>query len=349
MSIVLFVLVLLVLVVGHEFGHFVLAKLVKMKVLEFGIGFPPKIWGRKIGETEYTINWLPFGGFVKIFGESEKETGPDAMSSRAKFSQALVIAAGPLSNVVIGFLIFSLAFMIGVPALAGDGPVRDVHLVVGEVLAGSPAEKAGIKVGDRILSFNTPEAITDAVAHTSGSMSVLIYQDRQEKELSLTPVTGLVASEPERKVIGVATELIGTKQYGFFGALAAAAIATIQNLRYIVVSLAGLVAAALTLSADLSGIAGPVGIATLTGSAAAFGLGSLLTFAAMLSLNLAIVNLLPFPALDGGRLLFIAIEAVVRRKIPHSFATRTNAAGFALLILLMLVVTFHDIARLVGA
>lgn len=355
MTVLLFVVILLLLVVGHEFGHFVVAKLARMKVLEFGIGFPPKIWGRKVGETEYTVNWLPFGGFVKIYGEdnensdlrSHYESGK-AMYERPKLAQACVIAAGPLMNVVIGFVLFALAFIVGVPALGDDPGVHDAHVVVGQVLAGSPAAEAGIKAGDRILSFDTPEALAESVAASEGPITISIMRGSETLSVTAIPEAGLVPGEPMRKVIGVATELVGMKQYPLFDAIGAAAAATVQNLRLIVVGLVSLIAGALSLTADLSNVAGPVGIATLTGSAAAFGLGSLLTFAAMLSLNLAIVNLLPFPALDGGRLVFLGAEAVTRRKIPAAVSRGVNAVGFALLILLMLVVTFHDIVRLVG-
>lgn len=349
MTVVLFVAVLLILVIGHEFGHFIVAKWVKMKVLEFGVGFPPKIWGKQIGETEYTVNWLPFGGFVKIFGEDHKEIGEAAMHARPKLAQAAVMAAGPFANIVLSVILLAAAFMVGVP-VAEDAAMAhpDAHVIVAEVLPGSPAEAGGLKAGDRITSAATPAGFADSIANSTGPTVVHITRHGQPLTITLVPTTGIVPQDPDRRAVGVSTTLVAVERLSPSAAIGEAVVETAQHFVLIISSLVTLIIRVFTLTADLSSIAGPVGIAGMTGNAAAFGLGSLLSFAALLSVNLAVINLLPFPALDGGRLFFLGIEAVMRRKIPPAAAHAVNTAGFAILILLMLLVTAHDIGRLVG-
>jgi regulator of sigma E protease len=331
-----------------------------MKVLEFGVGFPPKIFGKKfsVDGTEYSANWLPFGGFVRIFGESREEAGqPGAFGSFHPLKQAAVLFAGPGANILLALILFTGALAIGAPAIIDTeeeaARAHNTYVIAGEVLPGSPAEVAGIRAGDRIISINNtpvdaPEDVARLVAESNPPLTITIYGNGTEREVLITPVTGLVASDPERPAIGVGMALVGVVSLPLHEAILASFDRTLGSVVFISTSIASLIAGALTFSADISSLAGPVGIASLTGEAAAFGFGSLLGFAALLSVNLALVNLLPFPALDGGRLLFLAVEAAIRRKIPHGVAQSLNAAGFALLILLMLAVTIQDISRLVG-
>lgn len=352
---------LVVLIVGHEFGHLIAAKLSGMKVPEFGIGFPPKLWGKKIGDTEYTINALPFGGFVKIVGEdaTESSNDPAAFSNRPKIAQALTLFAGPFSNVILGFVFFTLAFMSGIPtALESSeyaGRLTNERIVIAEVLPGSPADEAGIQAGDRVVSIfannvetpiEKPEMIAGLIASATGDVQMTVLRNEVEVQITATPEKGLIAEEPERQALGIASALVGTLQLPFFEAVAKGFLETIEKTQAIVVGMGQLIASAVTLSADVKNIAGPVGIASLAGDAANFGFGSILSFAALISLNLAVLNLLPFPALDGGRLAFLAVETVIRRPIPIAIANTLNTIGFAILILLMLAVTANDIFKL---
>lgn len=362
MSILLFIVILIVLIVGHEFGHLLAAKFVGMRVLEFGIGFPPKLWGKKVGGTEYSVNALPFGGFVRIFGEDAKEALADAaaFSNRSPLAQTLVLFAGPLANLVLAFLLLSVALTIGVTTTIGPdtpGTVSNERVVVVSVVPGSPAESAGAKEGDRIRSITSSGAVTpvvdpDTLIRTIGGATdtVTLEIERAGEVLSLAaePVLGLIADEPERRALGIGTARIGTVSLPVHEAVIAAFTKTVSNTILIVTGILGLIGEALSLSADLSNVAGPVGIASLVGDAAVFGVGSVLSFAALISINLAIVNLLPFPALDGGRLAFLAAESIFRKKIPLSVSNALNAVGFALLILLMIAVTAQDVARLVS-
>ena len=362
MSVILFIVILVVLIVGHEFGHFIVAKLSGMRVPEFGLGFPPKLWGKKIGDTEYTINALPFGGFVKIVGEdaNEHSSDPAAFSNRPKILQAATLVAGPFSNIALAFLFSSIAFMAGVPAAlensANAEHLENPRVLIVEVLSKSPAGEAGLKAGDRVISISTdgtvhqitaPEEIALLVGVQTSPVTVAVERGSEQLSFDITPKSGLVPEEPERAAIGVASALVGTLRLPFFEAVARGFTDTVENAQKVFFGLIALIASAATWSADVSNISGPVGIASLAGDAFSFGLGSVFAFAAIISINLGILNLLPFPALDGGRLLFVVIETVIRKPIHHTVANTLNLVGFALLILLMLAVTAQDIVRLV--
>lgn len=355
----IFVAVLLLLIVIHELGHFLAAKWSKMRVLEFGVGFPPKIAGKKVGDTEYTINWIPFGGFVRIFGEDPKDQhDPAAFVNRPAILQAFVLFAGPFANIVLAVVLTMGALMMGAPSLIDEDmarSARDVRVIAHDVVPESPAEEAGIRRGDRIAGIvvgdtrteiTTPSQVTEVISSTDGDVGVVVLRGSEEVLLSVTPALGLIPEEPLRPAIGISMALVGTIAMLPHDAALRAVETTYRNTILILVALSSLIADAFTLSADVSSLAGPVGIATLTGEAASFGFGALLTFAALLSINLAIINLLPFPALDGGRLLFLFVESVSRRKIPLKVANALNAGGFMLLIALMIGITIQDITRL---
>lgn len=363
MSIFLFFIVLVGLVVFHELGHFFAAKVAKMKVLEFGVGFPPKIAGKRFSPegTEYTLNWIPFGGFVRIFGEDPKDAlAPGSFTSKPALAQACVLFAGPFANIVLAIFLYFFAFLLGTPTVLESSDTAltatDTRVVVAEVLPDSPASLAGLRAGDEVVSvqvenetflINTPEDVARVVSEYYPQPLLLTFIRQGEMQSTeVNAVTGLIDEEPERAALGVATALVGTVSYPPHQAFIKGIEKTIQSFGFITVSLGSLLASVFTFSADVSQIAGPVGIASLTGEAAAFGVGSLLSFAALLSINLGIINLLPFPALDGGRLLFLGIETVSRKKIPLSVAGTLNTFGFVLLILLMVAVTIGDISRL---
>lgn len=360
MSVLLFIVILLVLIVGHELGHFGVAKWFKMKVLEFGVGFPPKLWGKKIGETEYTINALPFGGFVRIFGEDESEKFEErAFARHSKPKQAAVLFAGPLMNVVIGFIAFWIALTVGVPTAihtdAVAAGVTNVRVMVATVLPNSPAALVGIAVGDTVVSIvkdgvilpiTKPEDIAAALRDRSTPVTVNIERAESHVALTFTPRQGIVTEFPERYGAGVATVLVGTKALGPVAAFFEAFVQTGYGLVAVVKGFAHLIGSVFTFSASLQDVSGPIGIAGLVGDASAIGVGQVLLLTAILSLNLAVLNLLPFPALDGGRLMMLLIESIRGRVIKTSTTQLVNMAGFFALILLMLVVTWNDIAKL---
>ncbi len=362
MTILLFFLVLFVLILVHEWGHFIVAKKTGMRVDEFGIGFPPKLFGIRKGETEYTFNALPIGGFVRIFGENAQDAaessqeGKDisrSFTAKSKWAQIAVLVAGVSMNVLFAWLLFFLVFLIGVPTAVDEQDASDAaQLVVIEVLPESPAAQAGIPVGAVVTSYNAEEgeALTPSAfgAFTSDQDSLVLEYEAggSVHTAQLQPQEGLIEADQNKQAIGVALSLVETVRKPIHTALYDATATTGKTLVAITVGIFSLLRDIFQLDADLSQVAGPVGIVGLVGDAAEFGLSSLLMFTAVISLNLAVINLLPFPALDGGRLLFVGIEALIRKPIDPIWVSRLNTLGFVLLMALMVAVTYSDITKL---
>lgn len=363
MSVILFFVVLFVLILVHEWGHFIVAKKTGMRVDEFGIGFPPKMFGIKKGETEYTINWLPIGGFVRIFGENadevkDAEASTDAnraFSARPKWAQTLVLIAGVTMNILFAWFLFAVTFMVGVPSAVDESvATKEAELYIAGTVVDSPASSipAGARVvslsaGEEMLDRLTPTGFSDfVVAHVPEPVMVTYEYSNETKTVELTAVQGLSDENPEKYLVGASLALVEIEKLNPLDAAITAVGATKDSLVGIAGGLYTLVVQSIQGEADYSQIAGPIGIVGLVGDAAAFGLTSLLTFTAIISLNLAVINLLPFPALDGGRLLFVFIEAIIRKPIPPVWAARVNLGGFAVLMLLMIAVTFNDILKL---
>lgn len=369
MDVLIFIVVLIVLILVHEAGHFFVAKMVGMRVDEFGLGYPPRLWGIKFGETEYTINALPFGGFVRIYGEDDvgktkaehtaKASG--AFVSKPRLAQALVLFAGVTMNMILAWVLITGALVIGTPRGLAPAEVSQAHnvsLIVGQVLSNSPASKAGFLPGDiittaqdgsRSWSGANTKAFTTFVAEDVGvPMHISITRNNKSLTLTATPAKGVVSSDPSRYALGVGISTIGILPLSLTAAISAGTVLTWEITRATAVGLAHFLAQAVTLSANLSQIAGPIGIASAVGAAATHGMSSLFALVAVISINLAIINLIPIPALDGGRLFFVLIEAVTRRSIKPRIAQAINVVGFALIIILMVVVTVHDIYHIIG-
>jgi regulator of sigma E protease len=362
MSILLFLLVLFVLVLVHEWGHYITAKKTGMRVDEFAIGFPPKLFGIKKGETTYNFNLLPIGGYVKIYGENREEgEEPSADSTRAfharpKWAQAIVLLAGITMNILFAWFLFTVTLMIGVPQAVDEGTATEkATLIVAGTLKDAPAdgvlpvgaEIISVSAGDRSLTQPSPASFSEFISSTGENPVMVSFVHKGEEEsVAVLPKTGLVPDAPERAIIGTSLAFIETKQLGIISAVIEGAKMTGQGTVGIINGLYTLIKQSIQGTADFATVAGPVGIVGMVGDAASYGLAPLLTFTAIISLNLAVINLLPFPALDGGRLLFVAIEAVTRKEIPPAWTGWTNLIGFALLMLLMAAVTFNDISRL---
>jgi regulator of sigma E protease len=361
MSIILFLLVLFILVLVHEWGHFIVAKKTGMQVDEFAIGFPPRLFSFKWGETEYSFNLLPIGGYVKILGENpqtaeETMSDPRSFAARPRWAQALVLIAGVTMNVIFAWLLFVATFMIGVPtAVDEEVATAEARLHIAGILPESPlaevlppgSEIVSLAAADTTLETLTPSAFTAFVqTHATTPLTIGFIKDEETFYETVTPVQGLIPDDSERYAVGVSLVLVETTRESLVGAVGEATGATMQGLVDITVGLAALLKNTVNGTADFSDVAGPVGIVGLVGDAASYGLTSLLMFTAMISLNLAVINMLPVPALDGGRLVFVAIEAVIRRPLNPNWTIWLNLIGFALLMLLMVVITWHDIAKL---
>ncbi len=361
MSIILFLLVLFVLILVHEWGHFIVAKKTGMRVDEFAIGFPPRLFKLKRGETEYTFNLLPIGGFVRIFGEApgtevDVLDQPRSFSARPKWAQALVLIAGVTMNVIFAWFLFVATFMIGVPSPVDEQSATDnAILYISSVLPNSPLFES-VLPGSAIEKIAAPSAelinpdpssfIAFVETHADETLTLSYSYGDTPGEVTVAPVAGLIPEDPERKAVGVSLALAETVKQPFGEAVVSATKSTISGLQSITVGLYSLIRDSIRGTADFSQVAGPIGIVGLVGDAAEFGLTSLLTFTAIISLNLAVINMLPVPALDGGRLLFVGIEAITRRPINPVWTNRLNLLGFALLMIFMVVVTWNDIVRL---
>jgi regulator of sigma E protease len=363
MTILIFIVVLVALIVVHEFGHFIVAKWVGMRVDEFGLGYPPRAMTiGKWGGTEYTLNWLPFGGFVKIYGE-DGEAGSRSFVSKHRLAQAAVLVAGIAMNLLFAYVLMVGALAAGTPRALSSAELKsatDAHLAIASVVPGSPAAQAGLAAGDLILSAEDghyafsgadPDAFTAFVADGGGNTTVALSvrePDGTTKTFFARPVAGLVPSDPSRAAIGIEIAPVGVVPLSLWQSIIQGAQITWNMITLTAVGLAHFFFGVFTFSANLSQVSGPVGIAGVVGQASTQGLGDLLSIVAIISINLALINLIPIPALDGGRLLFVLIEAVIRRPIKPAVAQTVNSIGFVALILLMVVVTAHDIFKIVG-
>lgn len=370
MNILIFLIILLVLVIVHEFGHFFTAKKFGIRVDEFGFGFPPKLFGIKKGETEYTVNLLPLGGFVKIFGENpdeENTNGPDRARSfvhKAKWKQAIVLFAGVFANFLLAWLLFSVGFMSGLPTSVGAEvkgyKLQDVNLVVLSVLPNSPAFSAGLKSGDKIISLmhmhsqGEMSTVTDinpgtvksfVLAHQNKEIEVgyMRGKDNEIHYAKLTPVANIAGGQAS---IGISMDQIGTAKLPLFPAFYEGMKLTLYMAKSTIVGLYTLIADGIHGKGSFASVTGPVGMVGIVGDAYKFGFVYLMSFAALISVNLGIINLLPFPALDGGRLFFLLIEKIKGSRINTKFVNTANTVGFCILIFLMLVITYHDVVKL---
>lgn len=361
MSLILFLIILSALVIVHELGHLGVAKFFGIRVDEFGLGYPPK--AKKLFRwkgTDFTINWLPFGGFVKIFGENYAEgedkssrTSSDSFQHKNRGIQAAVLVAGVVGNFLFAWLLISIGFISGVPAPAGlDLPVKDPQTVITMVLPGSPADESGLKTGDAIVSLSrgtqstselSPETASQFITESFSAINFTVKRGDEISIKAVTPKSGIIG---ERPGVGISMETVGTVELPVHQAvwqgLKTASLLTLATAE----ALGSFIWQAIGGRADLSSVTGPVGLVGMVGDVSELGLGYLLTFTALISINLCIINLLPFPALDGGRLLFVGIEALTRRSIPPRVFNSLNAAGFALLIFLMILVTINDVGNI---
>ncbi len=363
MSIIIFILILLVLILVHEYGHFIVAKKSGIRVDEFGIGFPPralKLFTRK--GTLFSLNWIPFGGFVKIFGENpddESESGPDAaraLVNKPRGIQALVLIAGIVFNILLAWLLLSVAFMFGLQASSSSFDktlVQNSMLTITQVSEETPAHAAGLEAGDKVESISyleekisdpSPEVFQEFV-HTHGDLPIMlsVVRDSEAMDIMVTPTISEGGTVP---MIGVSLDEVGTLKLPFFKSFIYGAKTTINETSNIVKAFGGLLGGAATGNADLSDVAGPIGIVGLVKQALNLGFAYVLYFTALISINLAVINLFPFPALDGGRLLFLLIEAIRGKRLNQKFANYANSIGFIILIGLMIVITVHDVIKL---
>jgi regulator of sigma E protease len=355
-----FIIVLAVLVFVHELGHFIFAKLCKVRVDQFALGFGPKIFCKKYGETEYKINIFPLGGYVKIVGENPDDPIPEGLDKsrvfnyQNRFKQFLILFGGVLFNFIFAYLLYSCSFMIGFTASPDSfseykDRFENQRVIITEVTSGSPAQKAGFEIGDSILGTNSQPQIEAIQKMINDSQGKEIYLDVKNinsdntRRINVVPQKGIIE---DKYAIGIAMSEAVDLRLPFFSALKTSIMYTREMIVGMTGSLYDFIKTAVVGKANLDQVMGPVGIAGIVGNAAKSGISYLFMITALISINLGIINLLPFPALDGGRILFVFIEAIIRRPISHKFQNIVNAVGFVLLMALMVIVTFKDIIRI---
>lgn len=346
--IILVIIGLSLLILGHEAGHFAAAKMFGLKVDEFGFGFPPRIKAWKKGDTEYSVNWLPFGGFVKLGGERgefemvnpEGEPKDGADTSRLFYVQpawkkSVIMLAGVFVNFLLGWLFVSLTLMIGAPRA----------LVIANVEPNSPAASVGMMSGDVIKGFTTAQSFIDFVnAHRGEPITVTVLRNDKEIDFQVTP---RVTTAPDEGAVGVALAESGTQREGFFAAVKDGLIDTAIILWLTLGAFWQLIVQLFAHASLLPGVVGPVGIFGLAEETGKIGLVYLLQLLGVISLNLTIVNLIPFPALDGGRFVMAIIEKIKGSAVPYKVEAWVNGIGFAILILLMVLLTVRDVSGLI--
>ncbi|HUS60162.1 MAG TPA: M50 family metallopeptidase [Nevskiaceae bacterium] len=350
LTVIVFLITLSVLVLVHELGHFLAAKKSGIKVEEFGFGYPPRLWGKKIGETVYSINWIPFGGFVKLYGEelAEEKRGKDTFWSKSKKVRTAVIVAGVLGNFLLAIICFSIVYSaVGIP-------IKTDQVKIVGIAQDSPAEKMGLKKNDIILAVDDKD-LHDlkhfiALIEEKKETQVKLLIKREENNLLLFIMPR--ESPPEGQgSLGVVVSSIEMKKYPFWQMPFRGAVEGIKEAMgwgtLIFSSLAKMVVDLVGRGVVPKDVAGPVGIFQVTAGVAQQGILTILQFIGVLSVNLAVLNILPFPALDGGRLLFILYEVVTRKRPKPSIEHWVNAVGMAVLLSLIILVTVNDIQRII--
>jgi len=352
-TIIAFVLILGLLILVHELGHFITAIKTGVDVEEFGIGFPPKMFSIKKGDVVYSINWIPIGGFVKIRGESGGDANdPKSFASQRTWKKSLILSAGVLMNFLLAFVLLSVGFMAGLPqSIDENTPLHKVtnrEVMIAEVLKDSPADQAGIEMGDQIISLNgkpytESEAVYEEVEKNADSEISIIVDRRGDKmEFDVTPeqIEGY-----EDRLLGISMVDTGVIKYNFFESIWQGLLTTGLLIWRVLEAFGSMIASLFTDGKLAAEVSGPVGVAVITGQIVKMVWLQVLQFTAVLSINLGIINILPFPALDGGRLLFVLAEAVTRKKLSEKVENIIHNSGFLLLIVLLIVVTFRDINR----
>ncbi len=349
-SIFAFILVLGILISFHEFGHFLVARLFGVGVKKFSIGFGPKIFGKKIGDTDYCISAIPLGGFVKMVGEDPgEEIKPADMSvsftHKHVFKRILIVAAGPFFNLLLAIIIFFGIFWI-------HGTVV-IETSIGEVKENSPAFTGGLKKGDKILAINgipieSWEKMAKIISESNGKeIELHISRNESVTSLKIKPESitskNIFGEDFQRYVIGITSSGdVFSKELNFFQAFSESIIQSYNISKLTIVSIVKLIQGAISTKT----LGGPLMIAQMAGQQAEEGASNLLFFIALLSINLGIINFLPIPVLDGGHLIFFFIEAATGRPVNVKFREISQQAGIFVLVSLMIYVFYNDITRM---
>ena len=347
-TLLIFILILGILVLVHEWGHFIVAKKSGLTVEEFGFGFPPKIFSWKSGETTYSINILPLGGFVKILGENDGETNnPKSFASKSIGMRSLITTAGVAMNFALGTLLLIIGFNIGLPQVLNkenEALAKNIQIQIIAINRNSPAERADLKLGDSIEDFKEISIFQDFISKNKGKeISLKIKRGVDNLEIKTVPRI----NPPEGEgALGIALAKTGLVSYPWYKSVWLGIQSAFIITWEIIKGFFELIKNLLTNGKIPQEVAGPVGIAVLAGRATALGFIYLLQLVALISLNLAVLNLIPFPALDGGRLLFLSIEKIKGSKVNPKIENAIHSIGIILLLFLAVLITYRDILKL---
>lgn len=372
LTVVTFFAVLSILVLVHEWGHFIVARKYGVKVEEFGLGLPPRIFGafknaegkwefigmrskKEAPKTIWSLHWIPLGGFVKIKGEEGgNENDPTSFASKTVLQRIFVISAGVTMNIILAIVLISIGLGIGSPQVVDSdniskwATVKDVQIRVTTVLEGSPAQQAGIEAPDAVISVNG-QPVTDieqlqglVEGKVGEPLDVVVQRGSEQISIQVTPV---VLAETDKAGMGVALVQTGFVSYPWYAAPVFGVIEVVKMIGAIIFGFFFIIKTLLFSGQLVGEVYGPVGIASLVGDAARLGFLYVMQFTAILSIIIAVINFLPFPALDGGRVVFLLIEGLRGKPVNQKFEATIHNAGFALLMILILVVTYNDIAR----
>lgn len=356
LTIIVFILILGVLIFAHEFGHFIYAKRLGIKVLEFGFGFPPKIFGKKYKGTIYSINAIPLGGFVKIYGEEgEGVEKKDSFASRSVWQRFQILAAGVFFNILLAILILSIYFWLGGPTIVS--PPTDYtnsskvtfDTIVWQTDQDSPAQKAGLEQGDVFVAINGQKvsdfSVVSDIVKKNPNQTINLEVTRQKENKNFTI---LIADKNGQGFLGVQAIENYTRAFYPWWKVPYIAVVETAKIIWIIITFLFMYLKNLFIKAEVpKDLAGPVGIFILTREAVKLGFAEILRFTALLSINLAIINILPLPALDGGRILFLIIEKLRGKKVTPKIENLVHTIGFAALIVLILLITYQDVLKFV--
>lgn len=357
MSLLIFIFVLALVVLVHEWGHFFAARKFGIRVDEFGFGFPPKLFAKRFGQTLYTLNLFPLGGFVKIFGETgEDAENPESFVSRPVWQRAIVIAAGVFMNFVLAWGLFSLGHIIGIPAVAdGDPLIQNTRVTITNVMPASPAREAklsfgssikSIRSGDDYLAPKTSAELIDFVSRHKGEELLLEIQPGSNPDAVETiAIRGRKDPPPGQGSLGIALADIGTYRSPWYRAPWEGLKTLGYSIQATGSALGSVFRSAVSEGTIPEGVSGPLGLFALTGQTQRLGISYFIQFIALLSVNLGFLNIIPFPALDGGRLLFLVIEKIRGKAMHFQYERVAHTAGFLLLLLLIIAISYRDIHR----
>ncbi len=363
LTIIVFILILGVLIFVHELGHFLTSRRNGIKAEEFGFGFPPRIVGfwknEKTGEHElvwgnkeiqskntvYSLNLIPLGGFVKIKGEDGNNFDKDSFSTKTAWTRIKVLAAGVIMNFFLAWVIFSIIFMAGAPTAVDseEGNFKDIKIQISQIAPGSPAEEIDFKIGDEVLGFSSISKFQEFIGRNKGKeIKISIQRGKEVKKVTVTPRQEFPEGEGP---LGIAIAETALVSYPWYESIWRGFLAVFDMIILIITAFFTIIKNLLFGQPVGVDVSGPVGIAVLTRQVTELGLIYVLQFTALLSINLGIINAIPFPALDGGRILFILIEKIKGSPVTHKTEQLFHTVGFFLLIALMIAVTLRDVLK----